>query len=431
LAKDVYMPSLGIAQETGVLREWLKSDGDNVIKGEPLMEIETDKAVVEIDATASGILAAVTAKPGDEIPVGHVIALILGENEDLPETTSSLSVQTSSTETGQSEQVTAINKNAIKATPVAKNIAEKHKLDLNEVSAKSDRITKSDTLDHLDRQATDNTITEDNRIIASPKARQYAKEKNIDLATLKGSGPDGAIRYLDVENIIANNIVSEAIPMSRKWQIMSDRLTESWQTIPHFYLTTQANTTQLTIWKDNLQQRLEEKITYTDLLNKLVAISLKQHPRINAKWENGKIYSNNDINISLAVAVDGDLLVPVIHNAEQKTITELASRRKELIGLAQENKLSLADMSDGTFTISNLGMFNVDSFNAIVNPPQAAILALGQIKEEVVAVNGQMVIQAMINMTLSCDHRVVDGATGAKFLHTLASLIEDPMQTLD
>jgi pyruvate dehydrogenase E2 component (dihydrolipoamide acetyltransferase) len=216
------------------------------------------------------------------------------------------------------------------------------------------------------------------------------------------------------------------------WQVMAQRLTESWTTIPHFYLAAEANATGLVQWRERAMQRASEKITFTDLLVKLVAAALRRHPRLNARWDNNKtIVLNEAVNVGLAVAVEEGLVVPVIHGADQLGLNEIARRRQELVTKAQNGKLSLDDLSGGTFTISNLGMYGVDAFNAIVNPPQAAILALGRIADRVVPVNGQPAVQPMLTMTLSCDHRVVDGARGAQFLQTLAELVAEPMRLLD
>ena len=219
--------------------------------------------------------------------------------------------------------------------------------------------------------------------------------------------------------------------MSRAWRIMAQRLQQSWTTVPHFYLERDVNATALSQWRKALQVRSSAKITYSDLMVKLVAAALCSHPRLNASWQNEQIVPNAAINIGLAVAVDDGLLVPVVQNATQLGLVEIAQRRSELVEKAQAGKLAPADMANGTFTISNLGMFGVERFNAIVNPPQAAILAVGAIVDRVVPVNGQSAVQPMLTLTLSCDHRVVDGARAAQFLQTLVGYLEDPLSVLD
>jgi len=444
LAKDVIMPALGMAQETGTLLQWLKAEGDEVTKGEPLMEIETDKTTVEVEATASGILANVTAGPGDVVPVGHVIALILAPGETAPQTSAVLETAEVSTQVATKTEKPA----EVLASPLAARIAAEHNVDLKLVKASGERIQKEDVLAYI---ATQSTATEaptptNGRILASPKARRLAQEQNLDLAAIRGSGPDGAVLAADVLTAAAAKAVepvpapavtptpiaeTEPLPMSRMWQVMAQRLVESWNTVPHFYLEVDVNATQLLVWWKGAQRRASDKVTLTDLLVKLVAAALRKHPRVNAMWQNDNIVLNREVNVGLAVAVEEGLLVPVIHHADQLGLNDLATRRQELISRSKEGKLSLDDLRDGTFTISNLGMFGIDSFSAIVNPPQAAILAVGRIVDKVVPVDGQPGVQPMMSLTLSCDHRVVDGARGARFLQTLVSFIEDPLGVLD
>ena len=447
MAQDVIMPALGMAQETGVLLQWLKSEGDQVTKGEPLMEIETDKATVEVEASASGILAKITANPGDEIPVGQVIAVILAPGEAVPpgEQVSKTAALTSS---AQADQIAGgVDTPAeIAASPLAARIAAEHNIDLRQVKTSGGRIQKEDVLAYLEAQQAAKPAN--GRNLASPKARRLAREQNLDLTAIHGSGPDGAVLAADVlataEARAAEPIpevslpaapapaaVPAALPVSRMWRVMAQRLSESWQTIPHFYLAVDANAGRLVRWREDAQPRLAEKITFTDLLIKLVAAALRKHPRLNAKWGNETIQANNDINIGLAVAVEEGLIVPVLHQADRFGLNDIAARRLDLVSKAQAGTLSLAELSEGTFTLSNLGMYGIDAFNAIVNPPQAAILALGRIADRVVPVNGQPAVQPVITMTLSCDHRIVDGARAAQFMQTLVRYIEDPLSILD
>jgi pyruvate dehydrogenase E2 component (dihydrolipoamide acetyltransferase) len=215
------------------------------------------------------------------------------------------------------------------------------------------------------------------------------------------------------------------------WRVMVERLSQAWTTIPHFYLIREVNASRLVAWREKAQKNSAEKITYTDLLVKLTAVALRQYPRLNASWQNENIVLNPEINIGLAVAVEDGLLVPVIHRADELSLAQLAARRSEIVARAQAGKLALDDLSGGTFTISNLGMYGVDIFNAIVNPPQAAILAVSRIADRVVPVNGQPAVQPMVTFSLSCDHRVVDGARAAQFLQALADLVEEPLQLLN
>lgn len=456
MAKDVVMPALGMAQETGTLLQWLKAPGDMVTKGEPLMEVETDKAAVEVEAPASGILAEVTAQPGDEIPVGQVIARILTAEEAALETPSPLL-----------DSRLPLKEGGSIASPVAARMAAEHNLDLSQINTDGNRIQKADVLAYLETKTNGGQpMAVGGRLPASPKARRLAAEQGLDLAAIAGSGPEGAVLAADVaaakQQREAGEEVSlkespalqpsdlpssepkapygqpstpaaalQTLTMSKLWRIAADRLTQSWTTIPHFYLIREVNTSQLIAWREKVRLRAAEKITYTDLLVKIVAAALRQHPRLNAMWQEGNIVLNGEVNVGLAVAVEEGLVVPVIHQADQLGLNELGARRKELVARAQAGKLSLTDISGGTFTISNLGMYGVDAFNAIINPPQAAILAVSRMADRVVPVNGQPAVQPMMTLSLSCDHRVVDGARGAQFLQTIAELIEEPMRLLD
>ena len=429
MAKDVIMPALGMAQETGTLIQWLKAAGDSVTKGEPLMEVETDKATVEIEAPASGVLTNITAQAGDVIPVGQRIALILALDES------------EASDPAKAEPVSS-SRVSVSATPVAARLAAEHNIDLTQVKPNGGQVKKEDVLafikDEGGRQRHESNAAVSARVLASPKARRLAKEHGIDLATVKGTGPEGAILVSNLQSRISAPPITNyqlpsasELPTSRIWRIMVDRLTQAWTTIPHFYLMREVNVSRLVTWREKIQNTSEEKITYTDLLVRLTAAALRKYPRLNASWQNESILLNAEINIGLAVAVEDGLVVPVIHRADEMSLSQLAARRAELVNLARAGKLHLEDLSGGTFTLSNLGMYGVDAFNAIVNPPQAAILAVSRIADRVVPVNGQPAVQPMLTLSLSCDHRVVDGARGAEFLQALADLIEEPLQLLN
>ena len=390
MATEVIMPALSPAQETGILIEWFKEEGDLIEKGEPLMEVETDKANVEVEATTTGILANITVNLGDEIPVGKVIALILADGESVPESKK----EYSSSETKVSEEDTAQLQTTI----------------TNPLDPSANLPTK--------------------KIVASPKVRQYAKKEGIDLSFIKGSGPNGVIL---MEDVLVNQSSTETeendIPTSKGWRLMADRLTESWSSAPHFNLVRHLDVSNLVTYKKQVQEKNSNRLTYTDLLIKLVSITLKEHPRINASWIDNKIVKNSEINVGLAVDFDGGLIVPVIHKTDELSLGEITNRRKDLITRTQAGKLRSGDLDRGTFTISNLGMFDVDSFNAIINPPQAAILAVGRIVDKVVPVDGLPAVRPILTLNLSFDHRVVDGVRGAEFLKTLSNLIENPLQS--
>ena len=429
---NVIMPALELAQETGKVLHWLKSPGDRVEKGEPIVEIETDKVTVEIEAPAAGVLRDVTAREGDVVPVGQTIAVI-GDEAGSPATTP----KTDGTTPRPPSRATAI-----KASPLARKLAEQHGVELAQIKTSSGRIERADVLAYVEnRQAAATAATAVRLRAASPKARRLAAERGLDVAALLGSGPNGAVLAVDVAaarppatapppRVMAAAARTEAPGLSNVWRIMAERMTASWTSAPHFYLVREVNVSRLISWRERAGKGTGARITYTDLLVRLSAAALAQHPGVNASWKDGAIVRHADINIGLAVAIDDGLVVPVLHRAETLSLAEIAGRREDLVSRAQAMKLRPADIQGGGFTISNLGMYGVDAFNAIVNPPQAAILAVGRIADRVVAVNGQPAVQPTMMLTLSCDHRVVDGARGAQFLGTLAELIEEPLALL-
>ena len=380
------MPALNPGQETGILLEWLKQEGETIEKGEPLMEIETDKANVEVEAEVTGILSNISVQPGDEIHVGEVIAMILAKDESAPESIK----DDSSTQAAVTE---------------------------NEVKHHSGNSEKMESIETVSK----------NKIAASPKIKQYAKKEGIDLSSVKGSGPGGTILMEDVL-AIQSTVEKEDndLQTGKGWLLMADRLTESWTSAPHFSIVRNLDATNLAAHKKETKANSSANITFTDLLVKYAASSLKEHPRVNASLIDGKLIKNLAINIGIAVATEDGLIVPVIHNADELSLEEITERRKELVARTQEGKLRSGDLDAGTFTISNLGMFDVDSFNAIINPPQSAILAVGKINDQVVPMDGKPTIRPMLKINLSFDHRVIDGARGAHFLQTLSNLIENP-----
>ena len=445
MATNVIMPALELAQETGKLLRWIKAPGDTVRKGEPIAEIETDKVTIELEAPASGVLSAVTAQEGDVVPVGHTIAQIAAPNEA---PTPTLSPPGRGQGEGAGVEVPPGDTRP-KASPLARKIAEEHGVDLARVKTASGKIEKADVLAFVESQrgvAAPANGSAGRLVAASPKARRLAAERGIDLRALKGSGPGGAVLTMDVPAATAPSTITAPLatgPLTRPspqrgegggvgtvWRIMAERMTASWTSAPHFYLVREVNVTRLVAWLDRARKQTGAHITYTDLLVKLVAATLAQHPRVNVSWKDGTLERHADINIGLAVALDDGLVVPVLHRADTLGLKEIATRREDLVARAQSGKLRPADIQGGVFTISNLGMYGVDAFSAIVNPPQAAILAVGRITDRVVPVNGQPAVQPTMVLTLSCDHRALDGARGARFLGALADLVEEPLALL-
>lgn len=455
MATPVILPALGMAQETGRIVRWLKAEGEQVTQGEPLVEIETDKATVELEAPASGFLSAITAAANDEVPVGNVIAEIRSVADM---TNQQANVMPQSSHQGKQTE----REERVQASPLAARIAAEHQLDLSQITPAGKRIQKADVLTYLQTRAAmaeqQNGVAMVERVVgttmprlvmASPKARRLAREAGKDLAAIKGSGPDGAVLSGDVLAALATpsmpavNAVSappvpavaeaksetggEGLTVGNIWRIMAERTTQSWTSVPHFALVREVDAQRLIAWREYVRSHLTASVTYTDLLVKLVAAALRAHPRLNASWEKGALRQHDTVNIGIAVAVDEGLIVPVIHHADTTSISEIMRRRADLVTRAQMGKIRPEDLTGGTFTISNLGMYGVDAFNAIINAPQAAILAVGRIAERVVPVEGQPAVRPMMVLTLSCDHRVVDGARAARFLNSLATLIEEPL----
>jgi pyruvate dehydrogenase E2 component (dihydrolipoyllysine-residue acetyltransferase) len=446
---NVIMPALELAQETGKVLRWMKAPGDKVRKGEPIVEIETDKVTVEIESPASGILSNVTAHEGDVIPVGHTIALITAAGE-VPSPTPSSTLSPVGSGQGEGSGVEGARAEGVKASPLARRIAEEHGVDLARIKTASGKIEKADVLAFVEsRKAVPSNGAAVVRLVAaSPKARRIAAERGVDLSALRGSGPGGAVLVADVPAVAApvtTRPVTTApltpapltLPSPQRgegvgtvWRIMAERMTASWTTAPHFYLVREVNVARLVAWLGTARKQTGARITYSDLLVKLVAATLAQHPRVNVSWKDGALERHAEINIGLAVALEDGLVVPVIARADTLGLKDIAQRREDLVTRAQAGKLRPADIQGGVFTISNLGMYGVDAFSAIVNPPQAAILAVGRIADRVVPVNGQPAVQPTMTLTLSCDHRALDGARGAQFLGALADLIEEPLALL-
>jgi pyruvate dehydrogenase E2 component (dihydrolipoamide acetyltransferase) len=390
MAFSVVMPALEMAQETGKLIAWRKKEGDRVTKGEPLLEVETDKAVLEVEAPADGVLAGITAAAGADIPVGKTIAWIVAPGEKPP----------------------AENESAASA-PAARGKTESHAA---QVSASAPRPS----------------AVQSARI--SPKARRLAKELGVDLTAVRGSGPGGEILASDVQ---ATPATSDAAPKqggievpSTLGRLMAERTTQSWTSVPHFFVTREIEAGALNEYRERLTPEIERthhiRITHTDLLVALVARVLLKHPRLNSSWAAEGIRLHDHVNMGVAIAVNDGVVAAVIPNAHSASLGEIATRRRDLAERARAGKLRPADLADATFTISNLGMHDVDQFTAIIIPPQAAILAVGSIADRVVAAGGKPAVRAMMGLTLSCDHRAVDGARAAMFLSDLAEAVRRP-----
>ena len=437
MATKVIMPVLGISQDSGKILHWFKSEGQMVQKGEPLFEVETDKSVVEIEAPISGMLARINAAEGMDVPVTDVVAVILAPGEEdevpasIPEPVKNLEA-TSPVKTPSVQTSSPIQPVTFPISPLAAKIAAERQVDIARVKPKGTRIEKADILAYLEEQEKGVGETgKAGRLLASPKARRLAVERGVDMTGLDGSGPDGAVLAADIpqETLRKSPRITETAEpqtISTIWRIMADRTTKSWMNVPHFFLLRDVNTSRLTSWREKILKQADVKITYSDLLVRIVAAAIRKNPAVNASWQNETVVLKNGIHIGLAVALDDGLVVPVIHDADLLSVEQIAKIRIDLVQKARAGKLRPGDIENGTFTISNLGMYGVDAFNAIINSPQAAILAVGRISDRVVPVRGQPSVQPMMTLSLSCDHRVLDGARGAQFLETIADLIEEP-----
>ena len=396
MAISVVMPALEMAQENGKLLAWRKKEGESVSKGEPLLEIETDKAVVEIEAPGDGILAGVTAEVGAVIPVGETIAWLVAPGEKPPAKAATAAPAARATSAAQTAAAAPVAARPTAAAGAAAQI--------------------------------------------SPKARRLAKELGVDIAQIQGTGPDGTITSEDVQAAAngkgaaapAGAAALGAEPLSQLARLMAERTTQSWTSVPHFFLVQSMDASALKDAQKKLSQGSAAGTapTITDLLIKLLARVLEKHPRMNASWAGDGIRLNPDINISVAMAVKDGVVGAVIPKANKEPIAALSVLRRELTERARAGRLKPADISGGTFTLSNLGMYKVDAFSAIITPPQCAILAVGAIADAVVPVDGKPGIRPMMTMTLSSDHRVVDGARAAEFLGELAGAIREPEKWL-
>jgi pyruvate dehydrogenase E2 component (dihydrolipoamide acetyltransferase) len=403
MAISVVMPALEMAQDTGKLVSWRKQAGEAVKKGEILLEVETDKAVVEVEALADGVLEGVKAQPGDVVPVGHTIAWLLGPGESVP--------------AGDAPSQAAAD--AARPAPASSSAA-----------AQTDKAAPA-------------APSDGRQVRISPKARRLAKENNIDIATLRGSGADGEILAADIMAAAKPAAPSAAAPaasvageekLSSIGRLMSERTTQSWTSVPHFFVTREVDATALNHARGELLREIEKsqgvRPTHTDVLVALVGRTLAKHPRVNGTWTGTGIRLNPEINVAVAMAVDDGVVTAVIRNAAKLGVGEIAVLRRDLTERARANRLRPEDLSGATFTISNLGMHHVDSFTAIIVQPQAGILAVSAIKDRVVAVDGHPAVRPMMSLTLSSDHRVVDGARAAAFMHDLVGKLLEPQQAL-
>jgi len=415
----VMMPRLSDTMTEGVIAGWQKQVGDKVKKGEVLADIETDKATMELESYKDGILLYQGAKAGEKILVNDLLCIIGEAGLDI---TAIVAAAKSAGSAPAAPVATA----APAAAPVA----------VAPVAA----------------APVANTVVNEGRIFASPLAKKVASEKGIDLRFVKGTGDNGRITKTDIDSYTpaaaaapaattaavssvavasaAGQISFDEVPVSQMRKVIARRLSESLFTAPHFYLTMSIDMDAAVIARTKINEVAKAKISFNDMVLKAVALSLKQHPKVNSSWLGDTIRYNHHVNIGVAVAVEEGLLVPVVRFADSKSLSQINAEVKDFAQKAKDKKLQPSDWEGSTFTISNLGMFGIEEFTAIINPPDACILAVGGIAQVPVVKNGQVVPGNIMKLTLSCDHRVVDGATGAAFLQTLKSLLEEPLRML-
>lgn len=423
MAEIVRMPKMSDTMTEGVVVKWHKKVGDPVKSGELVAEIETDKATMEFESYSTGTLLFIGVEEGKAAPVDGILAIMGKAGEDYKELLAS-------------EQA----KDAAAAAPAAPAPAQP----AAPAPAPAPVATPAPVAAAPARPVATASTSSDDRMKASPLAKRLAEEKGIDLGMLKGSGDHGRIVKRDIEwfkpgtfvqtaAFAPNAVTSESfeeVTVSQMRKTIARRLSESMFTAPHFYLTMDIDMDAVVHARESVNQVASVKISFNDFVVKAVASALRQHPAVNSSWLGDRIRYNNHINIGIAVAVEDGLLVPVVRYADSKTLTQIATEVKAYAQKAKDKKLQPADWEGNTFTISNLGMYNIEEFTAIINPPDACILAVGGIKQVPVVKNGMVQPGNVMKVTLSCDHRVVDGVVGSKFLNTLKALLENPIVLL-
>ncbi|MEM2888546.1 MAG: dihydrolipoamide acetyltransferase family protein [Candidatus Bathyarchaeia archaeon] len=393
MVTEVIMPKMGQTMEKGRIIRWLKKEGEVVQRGEPLLEIETDKTTIEVEARGAGILRKIVAQEGEEAPIGKIIGYIAREDEPLPEEPQIIA------ETPAKKTTEKISPEPAKP-PEGPEVAEKVK--------------------------------------ASPLAKKLAEELGININEVVGTGPGGRITREDVlafaakkQKVVAEEAAEfQVVPLTSMRKAIASKMVQSKTSAPHFYVSTQVDMTEAVRLRETLLPTYETetgaRLSFTHMLVKAVALALAEFPRLNSTFEDENIRQWTSVNIGIAVSLEDGLIVPVLRNADKLSLKEIVVKTTDLVARAREKKLREEEFSGGTFTISNMGQFDVDSFVAIINVPETAILATGRINDRVVVVNGGIVVRKMMTVTLSADHRVVDGAYAAKFLQKVKNLLESP-----
>ncbi|MCG3206624.1 MAG: Dihydrolipoyllysine-residue acetyltransferase component of pyruvate dehydrogenase complex [Anaerolineae bacterium] len=449
MAIEILMPKMSFVVEEATILEWLKQPGEAVTKGEPLLSVESEKATIDIESPGSGILGPELAPTGTTVPLTTVIGYILAPGEVSPRLallSGGIAPEAATAEAPKTIEVPEEHKQEetprgpVRASPAAKRLAREKGIDLGsagiEGNGPNGRITEQDVSAYLEAKA-----EQQRSVRTTPVARKLASDLAVDLNTVQGSGAGGRITAEDVKSISTENapvitagLAAEIVPRTGVQRITAERMAFSFQTAPHFYLNVQVNMGQAVGLRDALLPAVEAKagvrLSFSDILVGAVAQTLRDYPDMNVSFENDQLKRFADVNVGLAMDTARGLTVPVFHRADQLSLATIASRRAELVARANDNRLTPDDLSGGTFTISNLGMFGIDSFSAIVNPPQAAILAVGRISKQAVVVEDTLQIQPTMWLTLSVDHRAIDGASAARFLQHLVRYLEEPYKLL-
>ncbi len=426
MAVKIEMPKLSDTMEEGVIAKWNVKEGDKVSSGDVIAEVETDKATMEVEVFDDGTILKIMAEEGEAIPLGGLIAIVGEEGEDISDLVDG---------SGDGEKAAKETKSESKESEKEK---KKESGDSDDFDPILGDIEKSDS----EESPTTDSASDNGRIKASPLAKKMAEEKGIELSSVKGSGPDGRIVKRDIESYQPkeekksavsasagsfDSEESEDVKISQMRKTIARRLSESKFSNPHFYETIDIDMEEAIRARTSLNEVSDVKISFNDIVVKACASALRRHPAVNSSWLDDVIRKHGDVNVAVAVAIEDGLMTPVIRYADKKNLRQISAETRELAGLARDKKLQPEQMEGSTFTISNLGMFGIEEFTAIINPPNACILAVGAIRDVPVVKNGEVVPGKRMKVTLSSDHRIVDGAKAAEFLNTLRQMIENPL----
>ncbi len=453
MATKVFMEALSPTMEEGRLVKWLKNEGDAVKSGEPIGEVETDKAIMELVARGDGVLRKRLVNEGDAVPVGTLVGVIATKDENIDALVAGAGSPAPGAGAPAPEKVVAGNAETAGASSVPRKAEESQGEASTPPQQKTAAIPPSGPANAAPPRpaqpsgGSGGTSGNGEHVRSSPLARRLASERGLNLGGIQGSGPGGRIIKRDIENAPAAGAAAAApsrpaaaaarptfegdyqdVPLTQIRKIIAKRLGESIGPIPTFYLTVELDLTRVMEMRAAMAEMGDEfKVSVNDILLKSIAIALSQHPEVNAHWLGDHIRYFNRVHLGMAVATDDGLIVPVVWDADRKSLRDISREAKELAKRARDRKLKPEEFTGSTFSVSNLGMFGIDQFTAIINPPEAGILAIGTGEDKLVVIDGEPVVRKRVRLTMSCDHRVIDGAVGARFLQTLRRLVENPL----